>query len=62
MHNLMIPLVTLPALALWMTARTTHKLLTEAGQWSEELFRGDRLPPLEFPPESFQSSANSEES
>jgi hypothetical protein len=48
MNDLVISLVTLPALALVLTFRTTSRLLTEVGELSEELFRGDRLPPLEF--------------
>ncbi len=48
MNDLMIPLVTLPALALMLTFRTASRLMNEVGQLSEELFRGDRLPPLDF--------------
>lgn len=48
MNDLLLPLVTLPVLTLWMTVRTATTLVTEAGQWSEELFRGDRLPSIDF--------------
>jgi hypothetical protein len=47
MHDLMIPLVTVPTLALLLTVRTTGRLLNQVGQWSEEIFRGHRLPPLD---------------
>ncbi len=48
MNDLMIPIVTLPVLALVLTVRTTSRLLNEVGQLSEELFRGHRLPIVEF--------------
>jgi hypothetical protein len=47
MHDFMIPLVTVPTLALLLTVRTTGRLLNQVGLWSEEIFRGDRLPPLD---------------
>jgi hypothetical protein len=47
MHDFMIPLVTVPTLALLLTVRTTGRLLSQVGQWSEEIFRGHRLPPLD---------------
>lgn len=48
MNDLLIPLVTLPVLTLWVGLRGATQLVVEAGQWSEELFRGDRLPTVEF--------------
>jgi hypothetical protein len=47
MHDFMIPLVTVPTLALLLTVRTTSRLLNQVGQWSEEIFRGHRLPFLD---------------
>ncbi len=47
-NHLLIPLVTLPVLTLWVGLRRASKLAIEAGQWSEELFRGDRLPNIDF--------------
>jgi hypothetical protein len=48
MNDLMIPLVTLPVLTLVLTVRATSRLLGEVGQLSEELFRGQRLPIVDF--------------
>lgn len=48
MNDLMIPIVTVPVLALVLTFRTTSRLLSEVGQMSEELFRGHRLPNVAF--------------
>ncbi len=50
MNDLMIPIVTVPVMALVLTFRTTSRLLNEVGQMSEELFRGQRLPNVEFNP------------
>jgi len=59
MNDLLISLTTLPTLALLTTLRATTRLVIEAGQWSEELFRGDRLPFLEFPEKTTVSPTES---
>lgn len=45
-----IGLVTVPALITLVGAKAFADTVQNLGQWSEELFRGDRLPMLNVPP------------
>lgn len=45
-----ISLVTVPALVALVGAKALTEAAHSLGQWSEELFRGDRLPLLNVPP------------
>jgi hypothetical protein len=57
MNDFMIPLVTVPTLALLLTVRTTSRLLSQVGQLSEEIFRGHRLPPLDTPEDASEQDS-----
>jgi hypothetical protein len=46
LQETLISLVTLPTLALLFATRSATLGLLTAGRWSEELLRGDRLPPI----------------
>lgn len=54
--NLFVSLATAPFLMGVLTVRSISQALIELGEASEEVFRGDRLPILNFPnsPESEQ--------
>lgn len=45
-----IGLVTVPALITLVGVKALADTVQNLGQWSEELFRGDRLPVLNVPP------------
>ena len=47
--NLLISLATGPMLLALLGNKAINQLLPEIGQYSEEIFRGDRLPMLNFP-------------
>ncbi|WP_036531076.1 hypothetical protein [Neosynechococcus sphagnicola] len=47
--NLWLGLATIPVLTGLCISRTLMTLVQEMGQGSEEIFRGDRLPSLNFP-------------
>lgn len=50
--QLLIGAATAPMLAVLVGGKLVAKTLTEMGWMSEEVFRGDRLPVLHFPPTS----------
>lgn len=47
--NLLVSLATAPFLIGVLTVRSLTQALIELGEASEEVFRGDRLPMLNFP-------------
>ncbi len=49
LQETLISLATLPTLALLFATRSTTLGLLTLGRWSEELLRGDRLPPIHGP-------------
>lgn len=57
--TLWLSLATSPFLLAYLGLRSITGLLTEAGKNSEEVFRGDRLPVLNFPASDGQNSSES---
>jgi hypothetical protein len=47
--SLLVSLAATPCLLAIVAIRATGELLERAGQTSEEIFRGDRLPVIHFP-------------
>ncbi len=47
--SLLVSLAATPCLVAIVAIRATSELLERAGQTSEEIFRGDRLPVIHFP-------------
>lgn len=47
--ELLISLATVPLVVGVVGAQALTQIAQELGQWSEEVFRGDRLPLLKFP-------------
>ncbi|PSF39055.1 hypothetical protein C7H19_03105 [Aphanothece hegewaldii CCALA 016] len=54
-----LSLATSPFLLAYLGLRSVSEWLTEAGKNSEEVFRGDRLPVLNFPSKEDQTSSES---
>jgi len=54
--GLLLSLATGPVLVGIVGIKAVSLAVQEFGQWSEELFRGDRLPILNVPPEADPSS------
>ncbi|MEH1837065.1 MAG: hypothetical protein V7L29_34775 [Nostoc sp.] len=50
-QSLLLQIATASILLLLITGKTTVRALEAVGEASEELFRGDRLPNLDFPDE-----------
>ncbi|MBD2385740.1 hypothetical protein [Cylindrospermum sp. FACHB-282] len=50
-HSLLLQIGTVSILLLLTVEKATGKTLVALGEKSEELFRGDRLPILNFPPD-----------
>lgn len=50
--DLALGVATIPVLALLVTGQAIVKTVQELGVMSEEIFRGDRLPTIEFSDES----------
>ncbi|NCJ06978.1 hypothetical protein GS597_10750 [Synechococcales cyanobacterium C] len=48
--DLEMGLASLPLLVGLAIQQRSHQWLQSLGQWSEEIFRGEQLPPLPFPP------------
>jgi hypothetical protein len=48
--ELAVGLVTVPALVALVGAKVLTTAAHDLGRWSEEVFRGDRLPLLNIPP------------
>lgn len=55
--TLWLSLATSPFLLTYLGLRSVTQWLTEAGKNSEEVFRGDRLPVLNFPESDHQTSS-----
>lgn len=51
-HSLLLQIGTASMLLLLVANKVTSEVITTLGTASEEIFRGDRLPPLKFPEES----------
>ncbi len=55
--DLALSVATVPVLALLVTGQAIVKTVQDLGMMSEEIFRGDRLPPIEFSESSFSEES-----
>jgi len=58
--TLLVSLTTVPLLLGLVSTKALAASIRELGEFSEELFRGDRLPPLPFPVATINSPKRSD--